>query len=68
MAKQEQEFEELIESFINGNRNYVESKILSWRKKKIIQFFFFLENNRDWVCPEDVIFDLVNALHNRVLT
>jgi len=64
---QDQKFEELVTSFINGNRIYVVQTILSFRKKKLIKFFFYLENNRDWLCSEKVIFDIINSLHNRAL-
>lgn len=58
------QFDELIESFINGNRTYVMDKIMSFQKKKIIAFFFYLEN--DMGCTNrDISFELLHSLNNR---
>ena len=64
--KEDKEFEELVESYINGNIAYVTGKIIKFQKKKIINFFFYMENNRDWLCSDAIFFDILNSLRNRL--
>ena len=60
-------FQELIDSFTNGNRSYAMAEIKKFRKKKLIQFFFYLHVNEDWL-DKKVNSDLIHAIHSKAIT